>query len=89
MEQTNPLNEGDAIPAFTFRENDGAERSSQELAGSPFLILIFYLNCHTLLAYLQILYYLLLLIQTLKIKVNILQVFSYKNYLNAINGFPN
>lgn len=41
MEQTNPLNEGDAIPAFTFRENDGAERSSQELAGSPFLIFFY------------------------------------------------
>ncbi|MFP6900822.1 MAG: thioredoxin-dependent thiol peroxidase [Opitutales bacterium] len=38
MEQTNPLGEGDEAPSFSFREADGKERSTPDLAGSPYLV---------------------------------------------------
>ena len=38
MEQANPLNEGDQAPVFSFREADGTERSTTDLAGSPYLV---------------------------------------------------
>ena len=38
MEQANPLNKGDQAPVFSFREADGTERSTTDLAGSPYLV---------------------------------------------------
>ena len=38
MEQANPLSEGDEAPSFSFREANGTERSTADLAGSPYLV---------------------------------------------------
>lgn len=38
MQPPKPLDTGDQAPAFTFREADGTERASDELAGSPYLV---------------------------------------------------
>jgi peroxiredoxin Q/BCP len=41
MEQANPLKEGDKAPAFSFRDADGVERSTTDLAGSPYLVFFY------------------------------------------------
>ena len=38
MEQANPLSEGSEAPSFSFREADGSERSTADLAGSHYLV---------------------------------------------------
>ena len=38
MKEVSPLNDSDKAPVFSFREADGAERSTSELTGSPFLV---------------------------------------------------
>ena len=38
MEKAKPLSEGDEAPQFYFRGPDGQERSSSDLAGSPYLV---------------------------------------------------
>ena len=41
MQQAKPLNDGDEAPVFSFCESDGTERSTAELAESPYLVFFY------------------------------------------------